>query len=347
MKLRSLASLLLLMASFGCGKIGSPMPPLRYVPAATKDLKAEQRGAEVTLTLGYPRTTIGGGALGGLEAIELWQLGQPLTEGEELTTLDPKEFEALAIQVLELRGAELKGSISGDRILVRHRLEASESPTGFTFAVRTVGHTGERSELSNQVTLIPVQAPSPPSTMAVVATAEGVEIHWEGDVDGLEGFHVYRRDAQTRQYSSPLALVEPEKKIYLDRSARFGDRYIYALRSVARVSPLVESSTALERELHYLDRFAPPAPEQFLGLPEDGRVRLRWRASEASDVAGYVLFRADPEADFRRLQDVPLEANEFLDTGLVTGLLYRYRILAVDHEGNEGEPGEIIEARPR
>ena len=347
MKLRSLSSLLLLLTVFGCGKMGDPMPPPRFVPAATKDLKAEQRGMEITLTLTYPRTTVGGQALPGLDAVELWQIAQPVVEGEELVAVDAREFESLAVRILVLRGAELKGAISGDRIQIRHQLVDAEEPEGFLFAVRSISSTEERSDLSNQVALIPAVAPAPPTTMAIVPAAEGVEIHWESEAADLEGFHVYRRDAQNRQYGAPLALVDPSKSVYLDRTASFGGRYIYALRSVARIKPLVESSTAVERELQYLDRFAPPPPDELLALPEEGRVRLRWRASEAGDVAGYILFRADPEADFRRLQEEPLDATEFLDQGLVTGLVYRYQILAVDHKGNESEKGGMIEARPR
>lgn len=347
MKLRFLALLALLLTVLGCGKMGDPMPPPRYVPTATDDLKAEQRGSEVTLTLAYPKTTVDGGALTGLDAVELWQVTQPTQEGTELAAVTPQEFELLASRVLVLSGAELKGAISGDRILIRHRLEENDEPSGFIFAVRTVAGTGERSDLSNQVALIPVEAPLPPTTMAIVPTEEGVEIHWESDVEGLKGFHIYRRDAQNRQYGDPLGLAEPSDDTFLDHTAQYGGRYIYALRSVARVAPLVESSTAVERELHYLDRFAPPAPPGLLALPEEGQIRLRWRTSEASDVAGYILFRADPGADFRRLQEQPIKATEFLDEGLVTGLAYRYRILAVDREGNESEPGETIEARPR
>jgi hypothetical protein len=61
----------------GCGKKGPPQPPLRYVPAPTKDLAVAQRGTDVLLSFSYPKTTPSGLALNGLSSIEVWELDRP------------------------------------------------------------------------------------------------------------------------------------------------------------------------------------------------------------------------------------------------------------------------------
>jgi len=61
-------------ASLGCGKKGPPLPPLRFVPAPTKDLAVEQRGAQVLLSFTYPKTTPSGAALNGVNSVEVWEL---------------------------------------------------------------------------------------------------------------------------------------------------------------------------------------------------------------------------------------------------------------------------------
>jgi hypothetical protein len=104
----------------------------------------------------------------------------------------------------------------------------------------------------------------------------------------------------------------------------------------------VESAAAIERELDYVDRFAPPPPPSLLALGEVERVRLVWEPSGAEDAAGYVLERRDPGGEFRRITDAPLLALEHLDTGLASGLTYVYRIRALDGVGNEGEPGAEV-----
>jgi hypothetical protein len=73
---RSLLALLLLAAA-GCGKKGPPLPPLRHNPAAAQDLSVYQQGGEWVLQAGYPKTTVAGMTLPGLEAVEVWSMERP------------------------------------------------------------------------------------------------------------------------------------------------------------------------------------------------------------------------------------------------------------------------------
>ena len=129
---------------------------------------------------------------------------------------------------------------------------------------------------------------------------------------------------------------------HLDESAEFGERYIFTVRAVASLEPLVESAAAVEREIEYLDRFAPPPPASLLALGEVESVRLVWQASPAADAIAYILERRDPGGDFRRITSTAVAALEHLDRGLASGLTYVYRIRALDGVGNEGEPGAEV-----
>ena len=64
-KLAVVATLAAALALAACGKEGPPTPPLRAVPAPSKDLAAHQRGNRVLLSFTYPQTTPGGSALNG------------------------------------------------------------------------------------------------------------------------------------------------------------------------------------------------------------------------------------------------------------------------------------------
>ncbi|HEY8021262.1 MAG TPA: fibronectin type III domain-containing protein [Thermoanaerobaculia bacterium] len=68
------AALAIALAVTACGKKGPPLPPLRYVPAPTKDLAAVQRGTNVLLTFTFPKTTPAGGVLDGVSAIEVLEM---------------------------------------------------------------------------------------------------------------------------------------------------------------------------------------------------------------------------------------------------------------------------------
>jgi hypothetical protein len=163
---------------------------------------------------------------------------------------------------------------------------------------------------------------------------------------GLAGFNVYRRQATERTYGAPLRTVGARSRVFLDESALFGERYIYAVSAVASRRPVVvESRLAEEVEVDYRDRFAPPVPQGLVALSEEGRVRLVWQESAVPDLAGYRIYRRGPDGEeFRPLPGELVTATEHADRDLAPGATYRYRVTAVDRLGNESRPSETVTA---
>ncbi len=337
-----------------CGKKGDPLPPLRNVPLGTKDLTVRQQGRQILLDMAYPATTVSGMTLGGIDAVELLELIKPVppapTEGEEpapLPSAEAREIKAAARTLLTLSGAELTAAVVGDRIQLRLPLAEPlpAEPMANIFAVRTI-KGDETSTVSNRVTLVPISPPAPPSNLQARPTAGGIELTWAaaGDTDG---FDVFRRDAQIRGYGEPLQRVDGDQRRYLDEGARFDKRYIYTVRTVAGVDPLIYSDEAGEREIEYVDRFAPPLPKNLVALAERAAIRLRWEPSTADDVAGYVIYRREPGRNFHRITDDPVTGAEYLDRGLASGLTYAYRLKVIDRKGNESELSAPVETTTR
>jgi fibronectin type 3 domain-containing protein len=212
--------------------------------------------------------------------------------------------------------------------------------------VRTVALAGETSGWSNLARLVPQAPPAPLTEIAVEPRAGGIEVSWRA-ADGAVGYRVYRRQAESRTWGEPLATLPGEARGHLDATARYGQRYIYAVTALASREPAVESAFAAEREVDYEDRFAPAPPEDLVVLPETAGANLVWKPSPNGDTVGYVVYRQDPGADFRRLNEQPVGELKYADGGLAAGLVYRYRVTAVDGAGNEGPPTPEAEARPR
>ncbi len=342
----------LAIATSGCGKKGAPLPPLRNIPLTTKDLDVRQQGRQILLGFTYPATTVSGMTLGGIDAVELLELVKPVPPavGDEpapLPSADPRELAAGGRTLLTLRGSELTAAVVGDRIQIRLPLAESlpAEPLANVFAVRTL-KGDETSAISNRVTLVPIEPPPPPRNLQATPTAVGIDLTWEADEDA-NGFDVFRRDAQIRGYGEPIRRIGGEMRRYVDKTARFDKRYIYTVRAIASVKPLIHSDEAGEREVEYEDRFAPPLPANIVALAERAAIRLRWDASTADDVAGYVIYRREPGRDFHQLTDRPITRNEYLDRGLSSGLTYGYRLKVVDHKGNESELSKPVETTAR
>ena len=323
------------------------MPPIRVIPIQINDLSLRQQGSLMMLDMAYPTTTVAGTALGGIDTLELWVMTKPLGPEGEAPTAEPAEFQSGAEELMVLRGSELQSAIVGSRLQIRLPLEMPEQETGDVFAVRT-SKGEEISAFSNRVALVPIEPPTSPSRLSAEATANGVRIAWEYEGES-EGFFVFRREATERGYGEPVRRESGDAREALDRSAEFGKRYIYTVRTVGGRSPLVLSEPAGEREIDFVDRFAPPLPSNLVALPERGAVRLRWEPSDAKDVAGYRIFRTDPtqRGEWRLITPEPLDALEYDDRGLSPGVRFSYRLQVVDFEGNESDPSEPVSATPR
>ena len=225
--------------------------------------------------------------------------------------------------------------------------EPEEELLAYYFAVRTVLED-ETSSFSNLVSLIPRIPPPPPASLDAAAGADGITVTWSAvDSEEIEGYDVFRRESQERSYSTPLRRLAADKTELLDQTARFGTRYIYTVRTIATLQPLVYSPESAEREIDYQDRYAPPVPGNFVALGERARVRLRWDASPATDVAGYMIFRREPGRDFHSITPTPVTGLELIDPGLATGVTFDYRIRVVDQSGNESPLSDPVSTTVR
>ncbi|HXO19670.1 MAG TPA: hypothetical protein VOA87_07065 [Thermoanaerobaculia bacterium] len=260
--------------------------------------------------------------------------------------LDPREFTGAEKMILKLAAADVGAATAGDRLVIALPVPSPlpEKPLLHYYRVRTIGPRGDRSEPSTQTAIVPKVPPAAPTDVTLTAKADGVEVAWKAPAPAavkVEGWIVYRRDSQAKTFL-PIHAVEAAQTSYLDTSAVFGQSYIYAVTAAAERTPLIESAIQSEVEIKYLDRFPPPAPREPVALVEAGKVRVVWRSSSAPDLAGYVVYRRDPQATaFRRLTEKAIPDLTYTDDTVAAGATYTYRVTAVDQAGNESEPAEV------
>ena len=268
----------------------------------------------------------------------------------DLILVDTRRYEDDAEIVTTLEGSELGGAILGSEIILRIPLEppTAAGPIGYAFAVRTRSEEGLESALSPVAAaskLLYRTPPAAPEALDIEPRPDAIHLSWTSAEVPEEGFKVYRRDAQAREYTDAVGTVGGEMTEYNDYGAVLGARYIYAVTAVERDQPLFESALSVEREILYQDRFPPAAPQAVVAFPEEGQVRVLWDASTSDDVAGYVVYRREEGGSARALNEEPVADLEFVDTTVQPGQVLLYAAVAVDGAGNRSDASAEVRVR--
>lgn len=371
-----LAALLVL----ACGKRGDPKPPVPVIPRATSDLEVTQRAGQVTLSWSYPALTTAGRSLTGIERISIYRYVEPLpvaavpqdaaateekiaTEPQAVTlfsrvpTLPKAQFEKLSTRIESIDEANLAAVSAGSRLLfndVPPFLSSDGRPVRLTYAVVTEADTA-RSEYSNLVTIIPLPVATAPAGLRAEAKAEGVVLTWDepktsvqsGQTPVINGYHIYRTvpGTTTTQLPAPINNAPVKSATYTDTPA-YGE-HEYRVTAVAITGPpLIQSDPSARVTVAFRDLVPPPAPTNVTTLVESNAIRLIWDPVEATDLAGYKIYRVEGighanivEAGEIPVVIQPIAETTYLHSPVSLGIAFRYAVTAVDKSGNESARG--------
>ncbi len=276
---------------------------------------------------------------------------------EDQIEVDPREFELVSRLSWSLREPDLQSAVLGDALVARIPIEEiTEVEEIHVFGARVYASDKLMSASSNLAKLLPREPPPPPEDLSVEPSQTGIKISWKSpgtedigaeqeDEFEPEGFNVYRRNANVREYDEPLFTAPETVENYTDRTASFDRRYIYTVTTILSKQPLIESAVGAEYEVNYQDRFEPEPPREVAALSETNQVRLLWELSSSEDVAGYQIYRQDPGGEYLLITAEPVIGSEYLDQALPGGQIYSYFIVAVDGAGNQSEASDATEVR--
>jgi hypothetical protein len=89
----------------------------------------------------------------------------------------------------------------------------------------------------------------------------------------------------------------------------------------------------------------PPSPVVGLSAtPTAEGINLTWIPSPDADVVGYNVYRSITGDDFEGITDTPLGEASYLDTQILAGLTYYYRVTAIDDSDNESPISQAASA---
>ena len=369
--------ILLAATALACGKRGDPHPPIPVIPKATTDLLVAQRGPKVLLSWSYPSLTTAGKSMTGIRRVIVWRaieelpVSQPSRNVQSLlptdtsTTLQPNQLFATVpplrpAQFLKVRtradsieGANLPAATTGARLTYEDTppLHATDGrPVRISYAVVTEGSSAN-GDLSNLVSIVPLNVPVAPAALTAVARKEGIVLTWmapDTSISGskmppIAGYNIYRfpHGQPADEFATPVNTSPDLATTYTD-TPPYGPHDYFVTTLATPGPPRVESEPSEIAGATFKDLVPPPTPAGLTALVETGAVRLVWDRVDAPDLAGYKLYRTEGTGieQLRVAGTITLTvelvtATNYRDTSVNRGISYYYEIVSVDKSGNE------------
>jgi hypothetical protein len=183
--------------------------------------------------------------------------------------------------------------------------------------------------------------PAPPAAPAVppeppLLTAKSLGFNTQATL-----YHVYEVPTPS---STPPAVAAPtvpkpltpqpiDKNEFVVPGVAFGVERCFYVRPVDSVfGASVQGEASPQNCVTPVDTFAPQPPKSLAAIAGAGVINLIWDANTESDLAGYVVLRAEaPGEKLLPLTPSPIRETTYRDTAVQTGVRYVYAVVAVDN----------------
>lgn len=134
---------------------------------------------------------------------------------------------------------------------------------------------------------------------------------------------------------------------YLEEVRTFGATVDFRVSAIYKVADnLVESAPTAPSTVSFVDTFPPDAPGGVRAQATFDTISITWNASRAKDLRGYHVYRQEPgEARWRKITEQPISQTIYRDQDVKAGIVYSYRIEAVDRYGNASAEAASVTAQ--
>lgn len=210
--------------------------------------------------------------------------------------------------------------------------------TTYTYRVRAFNAGGD-SDYSGEASATPPLPPLAPGSLTAAAlSSTQVRLEWTDRSGNESGFQIERRAGSAA--FGPLGAAAANSTRYVDATVAPGTRYTYRLRATNAGGASPYSSTAAVTPL--------PAPDRLAAAVQiPTRVRLTWRDNSAGE-SGFTVERAAATGSYAALGTAGANSTAFVDTAVLAGRTYSYRVRAVNSEGvsSYSDPARVQTSAP-
>ncbi len=320
----------MMVLAWGCGKKAPPVSWQTVVPKRIVDLAAVPREGRLLLEWAAPKENTDKSPLADLAEFKVTKSEGILIAGECKGCGEKPQV----IYEMKFRGEE---GTKGQKIsIVVENLEARKV---YVYQVTSVNRRGYASSPSNPVTVY-WDHPLPPTKRVTADRGDKkIDLSWD-PVEGATGYNVYRRENEQEEFPMrPLNREPLTTTQYTDLHVENDKRYIYTVRTVRRVVKTdVEGKGTLGVPVAPTDLVPPGAPVGLVAIPLKEGMELNWRKNQEPDLLGYYVYRRKPdEKEFKRLNEIPLTKETYLDKNVELEHEYEYAVTAVDNSVRRNE----------
>jgi uncharacterized protein len=181
-----------------------------------------------------------------------------------------------------------------------------------------------------------------------------------GMADYVKGFFLSGNpDSETKSFSFGMLLIGSSYYrqvaeicgLYFEDSSADGSKYIYRV-SIPKTSVVSTPAEVNSKKLSKNHDFTELIGSSRLDLKE---VYLAWEAKELNDwYGGYYIYKSEDKENFHKLNKVPLfhfssqyeedkTVIDFVDTAVVEGKTYYYKVVPINHYSDVGIESNLIE----
>ena len=350
----------LLVAEFGiwcigCGVPGAPLPPSAEIPKFVGDLKAQRKGATVTLTWTTPTETSDG------ELIR--KPGKMLVQRALSSGRSDLQFQTISELPLQPTLNEGRGEQATAKDILTDALRSGGAELA-VYSILAQGRNGKSFGLPNRVSVPLLRSLPPPKNVSAHLVPLGVMLKWETDLPQAAGspaekqqFKVMRR---VQGSNEAVVVKQIDASAYgdlVDNAVEWEKTYQYWITPITlwqteKRKGVIEGDDSAMVEILAHDSFPPAAPAGlqavFSAMPQNSFIDLTWSANTEPDLAGYNVYRHSGNGPPAKVNSELVKTPRFADPNIQPGMKYFYSVSAVDLRGNEsGKSEETSETVPK
>ena len=329
MKKLTLVLMLVMAMAVACGVKGPPVPWETIVPKRIVDLEAVSREEKVLLEWTIPKENTDKSALTDLAGFNILRSEGNLV-GDECRGCGEKP------KVIDEMKLGAKEEVLGKRVTAV--VEDLDPRKVYVYQVVSVNRRQHFGSPSNPVWVYWDYPPQAPRMVRGERGDKRVDLSWE-PVEGATGYQIYRKGEEETFPATPLNREVLTSTQYSDLNVENEKKYVYAVRAVRRIVKTdVEGKGSPEVPVTPTDLTPPGSPIGLVAIPLKTGVELNWQKNREPDLLGYYVYRRKPgEREFKKVTEVPVTKETFLDSQVDPGQEYEYALTAVDNSVRKNE----------